>query len=187
MPISINKIKSGASILFEGQVYLILEHQHVKPGKGGAFVRTKLRNLKTGVVLDKTFKGEEKIKEAFIEERKMQYLYNSDTMYYFMDSQNFDEVCVSEEALGNNAKFLKDGLQVTAYSYEKEILNILLPTFIELKVVHTEPGLRGDTAKAATKQATAQTGATIIVPLFIKTGDTIKIDTRSGEYVERIN
>lgn len=186
MAISINELKSGLTISVDGQVCSVLDYQHVKPGKGAAFVRTKLRNLKTGAILEKTFKGEEKIEEAFIEERKLQYLYNSDKIYYFMDQQNFEEVRISEEAIGTNSKFLKDNLEVTAYSYEGEILNVALPTFIELKVTQSERGVKGDTAKAAYKTATVETGATVQVPLFVQEGDVIKIDTRTGEYVSRV-
>jgi elongation factor P len=166
---------------------MVIDYQHVKPGKGAAFVRTKIRNLRNGSVLEKTFRGDEKIEEAFIEERKLQYLYRSDKIYHFMDQENFEEVSINEDILGANCKFLKDNLQISAYSYEGEIFNVALPTFIELKITHTEPGLKGDTAKAALKQATVETGASISVPLFIKQGDVIKIDTRSGEYIERIN
>ncbi len=186
MPISINELKSGLTILIDGQVYSVMDYQHVKPGKGAAFVRTKLRNLKNGAIIEKTFKGDEKIEEAFIEERKLQYLYNSDKIYYFMDQQNFEEIIIPEEVLGGNSKFLKDSLQISAYSYKGEILNVALPTFIELKIIHAEPGVKGDTAKAAYKSATVETGATIQVPLFIEEGDIIRIDTRSGEYVGRV-
>ncbi len=186
MGISVNDIRPGMSIQLEGQIYQVLEFQHVKPGKGGAFVRTKLRNIKSGGVFDRTFKGGEKVQEAFIEERKLQYLYRSDKIYYFMDQQSFEEVGISEDILGKNIQFLKDNLQITAYSYKGEIFAVALPTFIELKIVHTEPGIRGDTAKAATKPATVQTNATISVPLFVEEGDVIKIDTRTGEYVGRV-
>ena len=187
MRISINELKTGLTILLDGQIYMVMEYQHVKPGKGAAFVRTKLRNLKGGGILERTFKGDEKIEEAFIEERKLQYLYRSSKIYYFMDQENFEEINISEDILGENTKFLKEGLEVSSYSYKGEILNVLLPTFIELKVAHTEPGLKGDTAKSTNKSATVETGAIIAVPLFIEVGDVIKIDTRSGEYVERVN
>ena len=150
-------------------------------------MRTKLRNLKSGNTLEKTFKGDEKIQEAFIEEKKLQYLYRSDKIYHFMDQESFEEVAISSDSLGHNCEFLKDNLPITAYSYDGEIFNVMLPIFIELKITHTEPGLRGDTAKTATKQATVETGAAIAVPLFIKEGDIIKVDTRSGEYVERVS
>lgn len=185
MAISINEINSGLTILLDGQIYSVLEYQHVKPGKGAAFVRTKLRNFRDGRVLDRTFKGDEKIEEAFIEERKLQYLYRADKTYNFMDQQNFEEVAIPKDTLREKINFLKDSLQITAYSYKGKILSVELPTFIELKIVHTEPGLRGDTAKQAMKIATVETGVDIQVPLFIKEGDTIKVDTRSGQYVER--
>lgn len=183
--ISINEIRSGLTILLNGQIYVVQEHQHVKPGKGAAFVRTKLRNFKNGRVLEKTFKGDEKLEDAFIEERKLQLLYHSDKIYHFMDQESFEEVSISKDILGEHSKFLKDNLQIKAYSYKGDILNIALPTFIELKIIHTEPGLRGDTAKSAMKLATVETGATVGVPLFIEVDDTIKIDTRSAEYIER--
>ena len=187
MVISINEIKSGLTIKLDGQIYAVLEYQHVKPGKGAAFVRTKLRNLKNGVIKELTFKGNQMLEEAFIEEKKLQYLYRLNTMYYFMDQESFEEIGITKDILAGNSKFLKDNLQITGYLYEGEILNVTLPTFIELKVTHTEPGLKGDTAKAATKNATLQTDAIVSVPLFVKTGDIIKIDTRSGQYVERVS
>lgn len=187
MPVSINEIKPGLTILIGEGIYVVLQYQHVKPGKGAAFVRTKLRNLKNGGVLERTFKGDEKIKEAFIEERKLQYLYRSGEIYHFMDQQNFEEVSISGHILGQKTELLKDNLQITAYSYKGEILNITLPIFIRLRVVHAEPGVRGDTAKAATKSATLETGAIIQVPLFVQVDNIIKVDTRSGEYVERVS
>jgi len=186
VPLSINELKSGLTVLVDGRVYSITDYQHVKPGKGAAFVRTKLRNLKNGTILEKTFRGDEKLEEAFIEERKLQYLYNSDKFYYFMDQQNFEEIRIPEGILGGNSKFLKDNLEIIAYSYGGETLNVTLPTFIELKIVNTEPGIKGDTAKAAYKSAVVETGAAIQVPLFIEQGDVIKIDTRSGEYIGRV-
>lgn len=186
MPLSINELKSGLTVLVDGQVYAVTDYQHVKPGKGAAFVRTKLRNLKNGTILEKTFRGDEKIEEAFIEERKLQYLYNADKIYHFMDQQNFEEIRIPEEILGGNSRFLKDNLEITAYFYGAEVLNVALPTFIELKIVNAEPGIKGDTAKAAFKSAVVETGATIQVPLFIEQGDIIKIDTRTGEYIARV-
>jgi elongation factor P len=170
----------------DGQAHIVLDTEHVKPGKGAAFVRAKVKNLKSGAIQERTFRGDEKIDEAFIEERKMQYLYASAHMYYFMDQHNFEEVTVAEGILGDKIKFLKDSLEVTAYCYNNEILNINFPNFIEVTIVHTEPGIKGDTAKSGTKPAEIETGATIQVPLFINNEDRIKIDTRIGEYVERI-
>ncbi|MFH0762283.1 MAG: elongation factor P [Candidatus Omnitrophota bacterium] len=186
MTLSINEIKSGVTIIVDGQVYVVIDTQHVKPGKGSAFVRAKIRNLKNNAVLEKTFRGDEKIEPAFVEERKLQYLYASGAMYHFMDQENFEEVAVSEEVLGDNRKFLRDNLEVSGYFYGKQTLSVSLPNFIEFKITYTEPGIRGDTAKGGGKPAEIEGGATIQVPLFINTGDTIKIDTRTGGYVERI-
>lgn len=175
------------SIILDGQLYIIVEYQHVKPGKGGAFVRTRLKNLKLGTILDKTFRAGEKIEEAFIEDRKYQFLYRSGQSYYFLDQETFEEVMVPKEELGEpNVKFLKEGMMITASLYKDKLATISLPTFIELKIDQTEPGLRGDTAKGGTKLAKLETGAVVQVPLFINTGDIVKIDTRSGEYVERV-
>lgn len=186
MAFSINEIKSGLTILVDGDIYQVIEYQHVKPGKGGAFVRTKLRNLRSGNVQEKTFRGDEKIEEAFIEERKLQYLYESGGIYHFVDQENFEEITMAKEDLGDKIKFLKDNLEVNAYFYKDETLTINLPNFIEVKITHTEPGIKGDTAKSGTKPAKIETGATIQVPLFIDIGDKIKVDTRTGEYVERV-
>ena len=185
MALSINDMKAGLTILVDGQAQIILETQHVKPGKGAAFVRVKIRNLKNASVQEKTFRGDEKIEEAYIDERKMQYLYSSTDMYHFMDQENYEELSIPKEAIGDKIKFLKDNLEVTAYFYDNEILNINLPNFVVYKVTHTETGIKGDTAKSSLKPATIETGAVIQVPLFINTGDVIKIDTRTGDYVER--
>lgn len=163
-----------------------METQHVKPGKGAAFVRVKLRNLKIGTVQERTFRGDEKIQEAFVDERKLQYHYNSAHLYHFMDQDNFEEIAIPEEIVGEKSKFLKDNLEISAYFYKDDILNISLPNFIEVKITHTEPGIKGDTAKSGTKPAAIETGATIQVPLFVNVGDSIKVDTRTGTYVERI-
>lgn len=184
--LSINELKSGLTILVDNQVYLIIETQHVKPGKGSAFVRTKLKNIKTGLILEKTFRSEE-IEEAFLEQHKLQFLYPSGSSYVFLDQENFEEVPINKDVLKEKVKFLKDNIEATAYSYKGEILNIELPNSIEVKIIETEPGVRGDTAKSGTKPAKIETGAIIQVPLFINIGDTIKIDTRTGEYTERIN
>jgi len=185
--LSINEIKNGLTILVDGDVYMVIDFQHVKPGKGAAFVRTKLRNLKNNNVLERTFRGDEKIEEAYIEERKLQYQYSAADMYNFMDQDNYEEISIAKESMGDKVKFLKDNLEVAAYYYKDEIIYVNLPNFIEFKIIHTEPGIKGDTAKSGTKPATIDTGATIQVPLFIDTGDFIKVDTRSGSYVERVN
>jgi elongation factor P len=183
--LSINEIKSGVTVLVDGQVHMVIETQHVKPGKGAAFVRAKLRNLKNGSIQERTFRGDEKIEEAFVEERRLQYLYASGNLFHFMDQDNFEEITIASDNLGDKKRFLKDNLEVTAYFYKNETLNISLPNFAEFKVIHTEPGIKGDTAKSGTKPAQIETGATIQVPLFIDAGDKVKVDTRTGEYVER--
>lgn len=187
MALSINEIKSGVTLLVDGEVYLVVDTEHVKPGKGAAFVRAKLRNLKNSNIQEKTWRGDEKIEQAFVEERKLQYQYKSGSMYHFMDQDNFEEIAITEDSLGEKSKFLKDNLEVMGFFYKNETLNIALPFFIEFTITHTEPGIKGDTAKSGTKPAEIESGATIHVPLFINVGDRIKVDTRTGGYAERVN
>ena len=188
MALSINEIKSGVTILVEGNVYVCLDAQHIKPGKGAAFVRARLRNMKNNNVQEKTFRGDDKIEQAFVEERKLQYQYSSGGLFHFMDSDNFEEIAISEENVGDNAKLLKDNLEIQGSFFKGEILSITLPNFIEFNIIETEPGIKGDSSKSGNKPATVDTGATIQVPLFINVGDKIKVDTRTGgTYVERIN
>jgi len=163
-----------------------MEFQHVKPGKGAAFVRTKLKNLKTQNLVEKTFKGDEKIEEAFIEERKLQFSYKDSDFYNFLDQDTFEQIQLDKERIGKLSLFLKENQEVTALFYKGEILNINLPNFVELEVKQTEPGIRGDTAKGGIKPAVLETGLIIQVPLFINIGDKIKIDTRTCEYLERV-
>jgi elongation factor P len=184
---SINEIKSGLTILVDAEVWVVIDTQHVKPGKGAAFVRAKIRNLKNSSVQEITFRGDEKIEEAFVEERRLQYLYSSGDLYHFMDQENYEEIAIAKDNLADKVKFLKDNLDVTAYYYKDDCLNVNLPNFIEFTVAHTEPGIRGDTAKSGTKSAEIATGAIIQVPLFINTGDKIKVDTRTGTYIERVS
>lgn len=185
MALSINQFKVGVTILLNGEVFQILETEHVKPAKGSAFVRTRLKNLRTSNLLERTFRGQDTVEEAFVEQRKLQYLYSSQDMFNFMDQENYEQLAISADILADNAKFLKDNLEVSAFFYKNQILNIVMPNFIELAVIETEPGIKGDTAKSANKQAKVETGATVLVPLFINVGDKIKVDTRSGGYVER--
>jgi len=185
--LSINEVKNGLTVLVDNNVYMIIDFQHVKPGKGAAFVRVKLRNLKNNNVQEMTFRGDEKIEEAYIEERKLQYQYSSGDMYHFMDQDNYEEISITKDTLGDKVKFLKDNLEVSAYYYKDEVVNVVLPNFIEFKITHTEPGIKGDTAKSGTKPATIDTGANVQVPLFVDSGDFIKVDTRTGSYVERVN
>jgi len=184
--LSINEIKAGITILVDNIVWLVIETQHVKPGKGSAFVRAKMRNLKIGTVQEKTFRGDEKIEEAYVEERKLQYQYNSGNIYHFMDQETFEEVGINKENISEQIKFLKDNLEVSGYFYKGDFLNLVLPFFIEFTIIHTEPGIKGDTAKSGTKPAEVDTGASIQVPLFVNEGDKIRVDTRTGSYVERV-
>lgn len=185
MALSINEMKAGLTVWVDDAVWVILECQHVKPGKGSAFVRAKMRNMKNSSVQEKTFRGDEKIEEAYVEERKLQYQYNTGDMYHFMDQETFEEVPIEVDSVGDKIKFLKDNLEVTAYFYEDEVLSVNLPNFIVFEITQTEPGIKGDTAKSGTKPANIETGATIQVPLFVDVGDKIKVDTRNGEYIER--
>lgn len=187
MALSINEVKSGVTILVDDIVYVVVDAQHVKPGKGAAFVRARLRDMKTSNIQEKTFRGDEKIDQAFVEERKLQYQYNSGHLYHFMDQDNFEEISVPEASIGDNKRFLKDNIEVMGYFYKDDVLTVNLPNFIEVTINNTEPGIKGDTAKSGTKPAEIETGATIQVPLFIDVGDKIKVDTRTGQYVERVN
>jgi len=184
--LSINEIKSGITIFVDNQVWIVVDTQHVKPGKGAAFVRAKLRNLKNSSIQEKTFRGDEKIEEAYVEERKLQYQYSSGDMFHFMDQENYEDVAISSDNMGEKSKFLKDNIDVAAYFYKDEILNVNLPNFVEYEISHTEPGIKGDTAKSGTKPAEIESGAVVQVPLFINAGDRIKVDTRTGQYVERV-
>ncbi len=186
MALSINDIKVGMTILVEGGVWMTTDCQHVKPGKGAAFVRVKMRHLKAGTIQERTFRGDEKIEEAYVEERSLQYQYASGALYHFMDQETFEEIAISEDQMGEKRQFLKDNGDVTAFFYNNEFLYITLPNFIQVKVTNSEPAVRGDTAKAGTKPVTIETGAIIQVPLFISEGDTVKVDTRTGTYVERV-
>lgn len=185
MALSANDLKSGLTVLVNNIVYLVLSVDHVKPGKGAAFSRARLRDLKTSNVLEKTFRNEE-IYEAFVEKKPAQFSYKSGDDYHFMDQETFEEIVISKEQLGDNVKFLKDHIVIDVFCYKHEILNINLPNFIEFKIIATEPGIKGDTAKSSGKPATIETGAEVQVPLFVNIGDTIKIDTRTGEYLGRV-
>lgn len=188
MALSINEIKSGVTILVDNEVYVCIDAQHVKPGKGAAFVRARLRNMRNDNIQEKTFRGEEKIEQAYVEERKLQYQYASGGIFNFMDADNFEEIAISEDIVADKAKLLKDNLEVVGYFFKGETLYITLPNFIEFTIVETEPGFKGDSSKSGNKPAKVDTGAVIPVPLFINVGDKIKVDTRTGgTYVERIN
>ncbi|MFH1202276.1 MAG: elongation factor P [Candidatus Omnitrophota bacterium] len=185
MTVSINEIKVGLTVLVEREIYTVVDLHHVKPGKGAAFVRTKLKNLKTQNVLERTFRGDEKIEEAFIEQRKLQFLYRAGDAFHFMDQESFEETVLPYEKIKDTQGWLKDNIEVTALFFKDELLSANVPNFIEFKIVSTETGLRGDSSKAGTKPAKLETGKIVQVPLFIEEGNFIRVDTRSGEYIER--
>ena len=185
--ISASEFRNGATIEYEGDIYVVLEFQHVKPGKGAAFVRTKIKNLKTGSVVEKTFRPNEKMPRAHIDRLDMQYLYNDGDLYHFMNTESFEQIAVNASEIGDTLKFVKENEMVKILSYEGEVFGIEPPLFVELEITETEPGFAGNTAQGATKPATVETGATVNVPLFINQGEIIKIDTRTGEYLGRVN
>ena len=178
-------LRPGLKVELDGIPYVVTDFQWVKPGKGGAFMRTKLKNMKTGAVIDRTFRTDEKIPKAEVEERKVQFLYRSEASYHFMDMASFDQFPMDEKELGDASGFLKEELVVSILFHRAEPVGVLLPTFVELKVVESEPGVRGDTASGGSKPATLETGAVIQVPLFVNIGDLVRVDTRSSTYVER--
>jgi len=180
--------KNGLTIEFDGDVFQIVEFQHVKPGKGGAFVRTKLRNLKNGSVIDKTFRAGERIEIAHVERKPLQFLYKAGDDYIFMDNETFDQVTLGADQIGPQVKFLMDNLEVLVASHEGTVLGVDLPDTIEAPVKQTDPGLKGDTASGGSKPATIDTveSAVVTVPLFINEGDIIRVDTRSEKYIERV-
>ncbi len=177
--------RNGVTFEMDGKVYQVIEFQHVKPGKGAAFVRTKLRNVLTGGVTETTFSPTDKFENAYIERREMQYLYNDGDLYYFMDMETYEQEPVGKDLLSDNFKFVKEEMMCKVLSYKGKVFSIEPPMFVELEVTETEPGLAGNTATGASKPATLETGAEIKVPLFINIGDVLKIDTRTGEYLSR--
>ncbi len=185
--ISAGEFRNGVTMEYEGDVYEILEFQHVKPGKGAAFVRTKIKNVVTGAVVEKTFRPTEKMPKAYIDRKDMQYLYNDGDLYYFMDLESYEQIGLNKDDIGDKLKFVKENETVKILSYNGNIFGIEPPTFVELEITDTEPGFKGDTATGATKPATVETGAQVNVPLFLNTGEVIKIDTRTGEYLGRVN
>lgn len=177
--------KNGVTFEMDGQVVQVIEFQHVKPGKGAAFVRTKLKNVITGAIVEKTFSPTDKFPPAYVERRDMQYLYNDGELYYFMDMETYEQIPVGKDLLGENFKFVKEEMICKIVSYKGSVFSVEPPTFVELVVTETEPGVKGDTATGATKPATVETGAQVKVPLFVDAGTKIKIDTRTGEYLAR--
>lgn len=183
--ININDIKNGMTVLIDGNIYLIVEFQHVKPGKGPAFVRIKLKNLRTGSTIEQTFNTNIKFEKAIIEKKPMQYLYSNGNMYNFMNMETYEQIELSSAQIGENAKYLKDGLDVELSFFKGELLGVILPEKIEMEVIHTEPAVKGNTTNNATKDAELETGLTVRVPLFIEQGEHIIVNTRDGKYDSR--
>jgi elongation factor P len=184
--IATSDFRKGLKIEYKGDPYEIIDFQHVKMGRGGAIVKTKMKNLKTGSIVEDTIRSGEKFPTPELEERKMQYLYMQDELYYFMDQETFEQVPLNEAQLGDARLFLKENTEVEILNYKGSPLNVELPTFIELAVVKTDPGFKGDTASGGGKPAVLETGAVVRVPFHINEGDTIKVDTRTSEYIERV-
>ena len=184
--ISAGDFRNGITIEFEGNVYQIIEFQHVKPGKGAAFVRTKLKNIINGGVVEKTFRPTEKCPQARIDRKDMQYLYSDGDLFNFMDVETYDQIALNADAVGDALKFVKENEMVKICSYNGNVFAIEPPLFVELEITDTEPGFKGDTATGATKPAIVETGAKVMVPLFVEQGEVIKIDTRTGEYLSRV-
>ena len=184
--VSAGDFRNGVTLEMDGNIYQIIEFQHVKPGKGAAFVRTKLKNIINGGVVEKTFRPTEKFPTARIDRVEMQYLYNDGDLYYFMNTENYDQIALNADAIGDSLKFVKENEMVKICSTKGEVFAVEPPLFVELEVTETEPGFKGDTAQGASKPATVETGATVNVPLFVEIGDKIKIDTRTGEYLSRV-
>lgn len=185
MSISTNDLKNGMSLDLPDGLMTVVEFQHVKPGKGGAFVRTRLKNLRTGAVVDKTFRSEEKVAQAVIDKREMQFLYRESEDYVFMDNATYDQMHVASSALGGAVSYLKEGDTAVLAMYKDEVIAVELPAAVELAVTETEPGVQGDRVSGARKPATLETGLVVQVPLFVEVGERIKVDTRSGEYLTR--
>ncbi|MDD6661718.1 MAG: elongation factor P [Lachnospiraceae bacterium] len=184
--VSAGDFRNGVTLEMDGNIYQIIEFQHVKPGKGAAFVRTKLKNIINGGVVEKTFRPTEKFPTARIDRVEMQYLYNDGDLFYFMNTETYDQIALNNETIGDALKFVKENEMVKVCSHNGNVFAVEAPLFVELEVTDTEPGFKGDTATGATKPATVETGAVVYVPLFVETGDKLKIDTRTGEYLSRV-
>ncbi|GAA0802282.1 elongation factor P [Clostridium sp. AF19-22AC] len=184
--ISAGDFKNGLTVEIDGNIYQILEFQHVKPGKGAAFVRTKMKNIINGGAVERTFRPQEKFEQARIERKDMQYLYQDGDLYNFMDVETYDQIALNTEVVGDALKFVKENEVVKICSHNGNVFSVEPPLFVELAITETEPGFKGDTAQGATKPATVETGAVVYVPLFVEQGDVLKIDTRTGEYLSRV-
>ncbi len=185
MAVTTNDLRNGMTIDIPEGLYSVVEFQHVKPGKGGAFVRTKLKNVRTGAVIERTFRADERVEQAIVDKREMQYLYRDGTDYVFMDNVSYDQVQVSPDALGEASQYVKEGDSAVLQMYDDEIVGVDLPAAVELTVTVTEPGVQGDRVSGARKPATLETGLVLQVPLFVNPGERIKVDTRTGEYITR--
>jgi len=183
---STSDFRKGLKIEYEEDPYILVDFLHVKPGKGGAFVRTKLKNLKTGSVIDHTFRSGEKVGKPDLDEREMQFVYSMDDDFYFMDTSTYEQIFLPSDQLGDGKKFMKEEMLTKILFYKGQPIGMEIPTFVGLAIFKTDPGFKGDTASGGSKSATLETGAVIQVPLFVNEGDTVKVDTRTGEYIERI-
>ena len=183
--INVNDFKTGVSVEIDGDAYVVVEFQHVKPGKGSAFVRTKLRNARTGAVVEQTFNAGVKLPKAHLDRREMEYLYHDGEFYVVMDVESYDQLQLSEAQMGDNKNFLKENMHLSVLSYKGNVIGVDLPGNVELEVIDTEPGIKGDTASGGNKPATLETGAVVRVPFFINVGDRIKVNTSTGDYIER--
>ncbi|OGW37434.1 MAG: elongation factor P [Nitrospirae bacterium GWC2_56_14] len=186
MPVSTTEFRNGLKIEIDGEPYVIVEFQHVKPGKGGAFVRTKFKSLKSGNVTDKTFRAGEKVDVPNLEEKTMQYLYAADKDRVFMDTSSYEQVSMSEKQLGDSINYLKENMEIKVLYHKEQPINIEVPMFVELAIAKTDPGVRGDTASGGSKPATLESGAVIKVPFYLNEGDVVKVDTRTGTFIERV-
>ena len=184
--VSAGDFRNGLTIELDNNIFQVIEFQHVKPGKGAAFVRTKLKNIKSGGVVEKTFRPTEKCPQAHIEKKDMQYLYSDGELFHFMDEETYDQIALSADQVGDSLKFVKENDVVKILSHNGDVFAMEPPMFVELEITETEPGFKGDTATGATKPAVVETGATVYVPLFVETGNRISIDTRTGEYLKRV-
>ena len=186
MAISITEIEAGIGLLINGEIYLVLDYDHVKPAKGSAFVRVRLKSVKTDNVIERTFRSAEKLDDVPLEEVKMQYLYSSSDSFHLMDHATYEEKVIPKKIVGDNARFMQENFEVTCLCYKEQVLKVILPNFITAQIKESEPGVRGDSSRSGTKPAVIDTGAAIQVPLFINIGDWVKLDTRTGTYVERV-
>lgn len=185
--IGVGELRRGITIELDGQLYTVLEYEHIKMGRGSAQLRLKLRNLRTGVTIERTFQASQRFNRVRLDHHNVQFLYSDGDMYYFMDTETFDQLALNREQLGDAVNYLKEGMTLQLLTYEGQPVSVELPITVDLKVEYTEPGFKGDTATGGTKPARLETGLTIQVPLFVNTGDIVRVDTRTGEYLERVS